>query len=457
MRVNTKYGRTRPLSRFGLLIGVLLPLVACDLEVSDPDIITPESLTGEAGIEAFYAGAIGDFALAYDGGAGGGSFLDGYVTTSAYVSDEAYLSGTFPTRRQFDQRNVNENNGTLANVFSRLQRARRATESAADVVAERDPEDPRVGELQSLAGFLYIAFGEGFCSGVPFSSAPLGGDLEFGGPQSTSEIFGIALARLDDGEANAGGDEDLVNLAKVGQGRALLNLGLYEEAAAAVADVPDDFVYLITHSAGSGRQENGLSAANEQTLRLSIAEDEGGSGTPYRDGSDDGEGLNFLTAEDPRVPFEAEADAFDSTVDTTYILLAYGGFGIPLEETSPSPLASGVEARLIEAEAALNGPGGAAAALLILNDLRARVDGLDPLLAVDTDVLFEERAFWLYGTGHRLGDLRRLVRQYGRNQASVFPTGAYFKGGSYGTDVNLPIPQEEQNNPNFDQCLDRNA
>jgi hypothetical protein len=70
--------------------------------------------------------------------------------------------------------------------------------------------------------------------------------------------------------------------------------------------------------------------------------------------------------------------------------------------------------------------------------------------------LFDERAHWLYSTGHRLGDLRRLIRQYGRGTESVFPTGAYFKGGSYGGDVNFPVPQPEENNPNFAQCLDRN-
>jgi len=39
----------------------------------------------------------------------------------------------------------------------------------------------------------------------------------------------------------------------------------------------------------------------------------------------------------------------------------------------------------------------------------------------------------------------------------VFPTGAYFKGGAYGVDVNYPVPfPEVGNNPNFTQCLDRN-
>lgn len=435
--------------KLALFSGLLLvPLTACDLEVSDPDIVTPESLEGEAGRNAIYAGAIGDFAVAHDGGAGFGSFLDGHVTTSAYMSDEAYASGTFPTRREFDDRDVNSNNGTLAGVFARLQRARRATESGAEVLAAADAGDPRISELQSLAGFLYIAFGEGFCSGVPFSSAPLDGEVEFGAPQTTEQIFSIAIDRFNSAGAT--------NLAKVGRGRSLLNLDRYDEAAAEVADVPTDFVYLVTHSLTSSRQENGLNASNGLTLRLSIAEDEGGSGTPYRDGSDDGEGLNFLTAEDPRLPFTVVNDAFDATVDSTYIMLAYGGFGITLERTAPAPLASGIEARLIEAEAAL-ASGNAPLALLILNDLRTRVPGLGPLTAVNVDVLFEERAFWLYGTGHRLGDLRRLVRQYGRDQANVFPTGDYFKGANFGSDVNLPIPQEEENNPEFDECIDRNA
>ncbi len=78
------------------------------------------------------------------------------------------------------------------------------------------------------------------------------------------------------------------------------------------------------------------------------------------------------------------------------------------------------------------------------------------------DLLFAERARWLWGTAHRLNDLRRLERAvgvrggYGRPDASVFPTGTYFKNGlTYGTDVNFPIPLDEQNNPNFQQCLDR--
>jgi hypothetical protein len=126
-------------------------------------------------------------------------------------------------------------------------------------------------------------------------------------------------------------------------------------------------------------------------------------------------------------------------------------------------IADGVEARLIEAEATLKA-GDAPGALAILNALRSNAallslrgypaNSLAPLTlqataAAQLDQLFKERAYWLFLTSHRLGDLRRLVRQYGRTVNSVFPNGPYFKGGLYGSDVNAPVPFSEQNNPNY--------
>ncbi len=143
------------------------------------------------------------------------------------------------------------------------------------------------------------------------------------------------------------------------------------------------------------------------------------------------------------------------------------------------PLATGIEARLVEAEAALNaGQVGTWAG--DLNALRA--DSADTkvvfqgLLSSDSttaassatqiDVMFRERAFWLFGTGTRLGDLRRLIRQYGRDQSTVFPTGPYPNAANpflpsalpnYGTDVDLTLPTPAGGlstpNPNYKGCL----
>ena len=74
------------------------------------------------------------------------------------------------------------------------------------------------------------------------------------------------------------------------------------------------------------------------------------------------------------------------------------------------------------------------------------------------DMLFKERAFWMWLTGHRMGDMRRLIRQYRRDQAIVFPVGAMplRRGESFGTDVNFVVPFNERNNPKFAGCIDRN-
>jgi hypothetical protein len=82
------------------------------------------------------------------------------------------------------------------------------------------------------------------------------------------------------------------------------------------------------------------------------------------------------------------------------------------------------------------------------------------------DVLFRERAFWLYGLGTRVGDLRRLIRQYKRDANAVFPSGPYANGNNpglptpiptYGTDVSLTLPTpasfETTTNPNYKGCL----
>jgi hypothetical protein len=137
-----------------------------------------------------------------------------------------------------------------------------------------------------------------------------------------------------------------------------------------------------------------------------------------------------------------------------------------------------VEARLIEAEAQLHANPDDGAWLATLNALRTDgtqdgsgaynpgtggVGGLAPLVDPGTtagrvDLLFRERAFWLFLTGHRQGDLRRLLRQYGRDQADLYPVGTY--PGSvfpYGGAVTRPIPTDESPNPLFTGCLSRSA
>jgi hypothetical protein len=213
-------------------------------------------------------------------------------------------------------------------------------------------------------------------------------------------------------------------------------------AATAVANVATSFQYLSTHSVNATSNVIWLQAVSLR--RLVVGDVEGTNG------------LNFRSANDPRLPTFAVGNSADNSIQ---------GIAAPTlwdERTDPVIVASGIEARLIEAEAALRA-GDATTYLAKLNAARATRTDLpalaDPGNAVGREnLLFRERAFWMYSTGHRLGDLRRLIRQYGRAAETVFPTGIWLKGGgAYGSDVNFPIPFSETNNPNFVQCTDRVA
>jgi hypothetical protein len=196
--------------------------------------------------------------------------------------------------------------------------------------------------------------------------------------------------------------------------------------------------------------------------------------------NESGEGLNFFSANDPRLPTCLGNDATCRArgITNTAAFNNAPGLRVQLlwdERSDPVALVTGIQARLIEAEAALRGST-PAQAVTILNQIRSSVTtvtGVSGTIALPAltdpgtqegriDLLFREKAFWNYGLGQRLGDLRRLVRQYNRPATSVFPSGPYAAtaGLTYGSDVNFPIPQSERNNPEFGQngaCIDRNA
>jgi hypothetical protein len=422
--------------------------VACEslLDVRDPDIVTPDDLGGAGGLATLRAGAIGDLALALAGNAAGHGATPGLILYSGIFSDEMVYSGTFPTRREYDVRALQEENVSHSQIYHNLHRARVAAKTAGDEIQESSPNlssDPMFGEMRSLEGMTYVYFGEHFCNGVPFSEALESGELVFGSPVTNEAMFETAVALFDEAIANPGGSSDIANLAAVGKGRALLNLGRFGEAASAVAGVPTNWVYNIEHSSATLVQQNGIYVLTTVRRQFSVADGDGTNGLPFR------------SANDPRVPWEDTGTKGQDDQTPYYNQLKYPS------ESAPVALASGIEARLIEAEAALQA-GDIPTFEDTHNTLRATV-GLPPVDAQSMtqtereDFHFSERAFWLWGTGHRTGDLRRLVRQYGRNPESVFPTGAYFKGGSYGPDVNWIVPIEERNNPNFNGCLDRNA
>lgn len=462
--------RGRSWGRFVALVALTVGLAGCDdlVEYTERDVIPPDALGGVAGAAAIYAGAIRDFGQAFAGNAGG---TEGMVLTYGLMSDE-YMSGdTFGTRMDYDQRNTALDNSTLLGTFRLIQTARlgahRAIEAITAVGATTEADDPRFGEMYNRIGMIFLLTAQGYCSGIPFSSVT-DGVVNPGLQLTTQEMLDSADFYFDRAlAAEAGTGAINHTIATLMKARILMyrDPADYAGAALLVAGIPTSFRGLQEHSTANGNNENGIFVFNTQNERWSISHQEGTNGLGFRGRDGTGAGEDPLLA-DPRVPWKRDADAstpsglddaFDG-VTPQYDLLIYTA------RADPSAFAKGEEARLIEAEAALAG-GDAVTWLLKLNQLRAGVTGLAPLVdpvttAARVDLMFRERAFWLFATANRLGDMRRMIRQYGRASETVFPTGAHHKGPQYGTDVNFPVPDQEKQNPNYSDgisCIDRNA
>jgi hypothetical protein len=431
------------------LPGFLLALTAgCGLlDTETPDIIQPGGVESPEGAQARRVGALADWAFIRDGD--GTEFVDGEILLTGLMADEFVLSTTPPGEQEVDQRKISTSNLGIDSLFLLTQRVRAEAEGAADALQRLSPtpdEEPGIAEMLAVAGYSYISLGEDFCSGVPISTVQAD-TIAFGDPETTQQMFDRAIARFDAALAHPGIGEDVLGLATVGKARALLDRSVgtdVADAAALVATVPTEFQYLTEHSESPQRNRNAIFQYGQDFL-WSLSDLEGDRGLPYR------------SAEDPRIPFtDAEDVGLDGTTPQ-FILDKYP------DATASVVVADGIEARLIEAEAQLR-ENDFSGMRTTLNDLRDFADiGLDPLPAAGSldeaiDQLFSERAFWLFATGHRLGDMRRLVRQYGRAPDDVFPAGDYLKGGAYGTDVNFPIPRsEDSSNPKSNGCLDRSA
>ena len=443
MSINTK---TR---RFAIALLALIPMLgACDLdellEAKDPFTVTPGVARDTANLETLYAGARSQFALAFGGQQ---NREGGVVVMSGLMSDELYSSDNFGTRRAVDSRTIDYeiSNAASDHAFEYLQRARAEALNAAELYegSSRDG-NARHAELYSIAGYSVLMLVENFCTGIPLSRITETG-VEFGTPIDATALYNLAITYFDAALAmtNAGAEQQ--NLAKVGKGRALQGLGQAAAAAAAVQGVPTSFVFNVEYAPGAFETPNPVYNFVNEEHRISASIQEG---TVNR-------GLPFGVApRDPRIAISNTSVASNSGDVPTWLQLKYPSQGASI------PLASGTEARLIEAEAALSN-GTSTAYVSTLNALRSPL-GLPNLVAPATaaarvDQLFSERAYWLWLTGHRLSDLRRLVRQYGRTQETVFPTGVTSYGLPYGTSVTLPIPFEEINNPNYTTCTNRGA
>jgi starch-binding outer membrane protein, SusD/RagB family len=424
--------------------------------------VTDASVNNAAAANALRIGVLGSVNAITAGGTG--TFDRGWVDVGLFA-DEWKTSGPQQQYGELDVRTVPNTDVNLQNLYGNLQRTRARSREAIDALLKYQPSPAwGVGQMYIALGLAELELAEYFCNGVPLSGQ-VNGVIVYGQPQTNQQIYALANAHLDTALAFLTATDATTlqhfRLAKLLKARVLLDIGGQAAAAASqVNGIPTSFTYQITFSLATG--DNAMWSANTSIKAASVGDSVDATGRLAN-------AIPFASAKDPRVPtigssIAPSSQGFGADGGTPLVVTTLWG------RSDAVNLVSGLDARLVEAEAALQGKD-IAGMTTILNALRASPPQLSatvtpaPMapLATPSDqtaattLFFREKAFWTFGRGQRLGDLRRLIRQYSRTQDQVFPTGAFFKGGNYGTDVNLDVSSLELNNPNFKACIDRSA
>ena len=410
---------------------VLFGAAACDLndllDVQPVDRVPAEDLPVPVNAQLLLNGAVGDFECAY------GAYVALSAVVAGEMTDATQTAARWPAdRRDFSRTADQDQYGTFGceglGVYVPLSTARWSSENILTLLqAWTDAElgefgfdrDELIAGAAAYAGYTYTIMGEGFCSMAIDTGPELTPDEVF---QRAVERFTTAISA-----AQAAGDDDLLNLARVGRARAYLNLGQETEALADADAVPEGFEYYMSAGSEVGRRYNRVFAQNGPL-------DDGGGealsvGPAYREYQHYGE-------DDPRVSvsgyIRTNSDGTDVYLQQKYTAL-----------DDPIVLASYDEAQLMIAEIE-----GGATAVGIINDFHLAA-GLAPFVSVDPAEIaahvIEERRAELWLEGQRFNDIDRFDLPL-----DPAPGTAHRKGLTYGDYRCFPLPDVEiRNNPNI--------
>lgn len=366
------------------VLGVVMVMAGCQLDVSNPGPIQAEALEDPKALTAVVNGAGRDLAealnwVAYTGGA---------VALEIFPAGSTGSFGITPRQQ----------NGILADDdgndwWNQAQRARWTSEDAIDRIKRVLPTaTTNVNLAQALiwAGFANRLLGENFCDGV-INSGPL-------------EPYTVYLERAEANfteaitVATAANNANLVTAATAGRASVRLSRNNLTGAATDAATLPNAYVYRMPYFTTDLDQYNRIywASANQPYRAHTVW-------NTFYD--------NYRkTTKDPRVPFDSSATVLvgDAAVGNLgrvrwYFQTKFSG------QTSPINLVTGWEMRLIEAEAKLVASD-VAGAMTSLNAHRVAL-GLTPWTAANATeawtALKRERGIELWLEGRRLGDFRR--------------------------------------------------
>lgn len=427
----------RPGSGRGLLSVSALAAACCmltgcsdifSLKQENPSTLTADAVYTPANALLLVNGAISDFECAYSR----------YIVGSGLLGDELIDAIANSVNYDYDRRTLLPTSAYAGGcggtqqpgIYTALSTARGTADEAYERLSgwtdEQVPNRTRLmGLVSAYAGYSIVLLGEGMCSAA----------IDLSPEMTPAELFAAAVVRFDQAIAAAttANDATTLNLARVGKGRALLNLGNAAAAATEVTAVPSNFVVNTSMDATNSRRQNMVFLHTVQSFFSSVD-------SSYR-------GLTLGGAPDPRVPVTNSGQVGTAASTPIWQTGKYPAV------TTPFAVAKYAEAQLIIAEAriAANDLSGAATAINNARNSSGRTGMPQYSAAGQTAAqvraqLIEERRREFFLEGHRFYDLRRYNLPLIPAVGTPYPQG----GGTYGDQRCFPLPDVERlNNPNI--------
>jgi len=322
--------------RLGVYVALVVCATACHglLDVSDPTLIQDDALQNPSGANT--QRQLASF-----------NFNSNIVTLSrgiAMVTDEwafdapAFYDYSASDLALLDRRESQrfEAAFTSQGYLGPPTQTVTATSMAIPFVRAYSPESVRsdyLAQLYAIRGYMILEMAEDLCPGFPIDDI-VDRQAVFGGPLTTDSVLAVASTTLDSALKYVKDTARFATLARVTKARVLLEQGKYDEAAAMANLVGSSPSYTTEEDAAYDMAMS--PGCTTGCLNVVLGDREGGNGLP------------FVSAHDPRINTLVSTPRNTDSTDTLYYTDKYNN-------GASMVLASGLEARLIQAEAELHG------------------------------------------------------------------------------------------------------
>lgn len=361
------------------------------LEVENTRDILAEDLKTVEAIPALMNGVAGDFAW---------TFMQAALTTGLSANEFQHVGSNTALREL--ENGYADNTGSVGTVFNRASRAHFVAENAVTVLRRLLPDAdsrPETARARIYSGFTLLLLADNFCVVTLNGEAPI----------QPAAVYQKAEAYFSEAMAIAGraSNAALLQTAQAGRARARLMLGNFAGARDDAKTIPATFKFVALYSENSARENNAVATSTVATIRKEVSVHP----SYYNDSR---------YPSDPRTPFlnkgprTVGTDAIRQYVEQT----RYPG------RAAPANIASGMQARLIEAEAELK-LGNLDRAVALINEVRANAKlapytGARTVAEVTGQLMYERSAeMWL--EAQRYSDLRRTQDPFLRNRVGCYP------------------------------------